>query len=194
MHEFRNCLPTFSLLVALILAFSPPAMADEDTAADHLLQAEVALQSDDLLTAVVEYRKAAELSDSIELARNATRRAFDFGFNEEAVKAAQRWVDLDPTSDEALVHLGQIQLRLGDVRSSRRSFAELIKRGEQPPDERLFSLLGFISEEDPQDADELMRALAKPYEDSALAQYSVAAVALQADDVDFEYCASAESS
>jgi len=185
MHEFRNCLPTFSLLLALILAFSPPAMADEDTAADHLLKAEVALQGDDLLTAVVEYRKAAELSDSIELARNATRRAFDFGFNEEAVKAAQRWVDLDPKSDEALVHLGQIQLRLGDVRSSRRSFAELIKRGEQPPDERLFSLLGFISEEDPQDADELMRALAKPYEDSALAQYSVAAVALQADDVDF---------
>ena len=185
MHEFRNCLPTFSLLIALILAFSPPAMADEDTAADHLLKAEVALQGDDFLTAVVEYRKAAELSDSIELARNATRRAFDFGFNEEAVKAAQRWVDLDPKSDEALVHLAQTQLRLGDVRNSRRSFEKLIKRGEQAPDERLFSLMSFISQEDPQHADELMRALAKPYEDSALAQYAVAAVALQADDVEF---------
>jgi len=185
MHEFRNCLPTFSLLLALILAFSPPAMADEDTAADHLLKAEVALQGDDFLTAVVEYRKAAELSDSIELARNATRRAFDFGFDEEAVKAAQRWVDLDPKSDEALVHLAQTQLRLGDVRSSRRSFEKLIERGEQAPDERLFSLLSFISQEDPQHANELMRALAKPYEDSALAQYAAAAVALQADDVEF---------
>lgn len=185
MHELRNCLSTFSLLVALILAFSPPAIADESTAADHLLKAEVALQSDDFLAAVVEYRKAAELSDSIEIARNATRRAFDFGFNEEAVKAAQRWVDLDPESDEALVHLAQTQLRLGDVRSSRRSFAELIKRGEQPPDERLFSLMSFISQEDPQDADELMRALAKPYGDSALAQYATAAIALQADEVEF---------
>jgi len=186
MHLLRNCLPTFSLLVALILAFSAPAMAeDEDTAADHLLKAEVALQGDDFLTAVVEYRKAAELSDSIELARNATRRAFDFGFNEEAVKAAQRWVDLDPESDEALVHLAQSQLRLGDVRNSRRSFAQLIERGEQAPDERLYSLMTFISQEDPQDADELMRALAKPYEDSALAQAAVAAVALQADDAEF---------
>ncbi|NOR35217.1 MAG: hypothetical protein GQ577_00585, partial [Woeseiaceae bacterium] len=51
MHRLRNCLPTFSLLLALILAFSPPAMADEDTAADHLLKAEVALQGDDFLTA-----------------------------------------------------------------------------------------------------------------------------------------------
>ena len=185
MHRLRNCLPTFSLLLALILAFSPPAMADEDTAADHLLKAEVALQGDDFLTAVVEYRKAAELSDSIELARNATRRAFEFGFNEEAVKAAQRWVDLDPDSDEALVHLAQTQLRLGDVRNSRRNFAELMKRGDKAPDEILFSLMGFISQEDPQDADELMRALAKPYEDSALAQYAVAAVALQADEVEF---------
>jgi len=185
MHELRNCLPTFSLLVALVLAFSPPAMADDDTAADHLLKAEIALQSDDFLTAVVEYRKAAELSDSIELARNATRRAFDFGFDEEAVKAAQRWVDLDPKSDEALVHLAQTQLRLGDVRNSRRSFAKLIKRGEQAPDERLFSLMSFISQEDPQHADELMRALAKPYEDSALAQYAAAAIALQADDAEF---------
>jgi len=173
------------LLVALVLAFSPPAMADDDTAADHLLKAEIALQSDDFLTAVVEYRKAAELSDSIELARNATRRAFDFGFDEEAVKAAQRWVDLDPKSDEALVHLAQTQLRLGDVRNSRRSFAKLIKRGEQAPDERLFSLMSFISQEDPQHADELMRALAKPYEDSALAQYAAAAIALQADDAEF---------
>jgi len=160
-------------------------MADDDTAADHLLKAEIALQSDDFLTAVVEYRKAAELSDSIELARNATRRAFDFGFDEEAVKAAQRWVDLDPKSDEALVHLAQTQLRLGDVRNSRRSFAKLIKRGEQAPDERLFSLMSFISQEDPQHADELMRALAKPYEDSALAQYAAAAIALQADDAEF---------
>ncbi len=185
MHELCNRLPTFSLFVALILAFSPPAMADESTAADHLLKAEVALQSDDFLTAVVEYRKAAELSDSIELARNATRRAFDFGFNEEAVKAARRWVKLDPKSDEALVHLAQTELRLGDVRSARRSFEKLIERGEQAPDERLLSLMSFISQEDPQDADELMRALVRPYEDSALAQYAAAAVALQADEVEF---------
>ena len=45
--------------------------------------------------------------------------------------------------------------------------------------------MGFISQEDPHNADELMRALAKPYADSAIAQYAVAAVALQADDAEF---------
>ena len=45
--------------------------------------------------------------------------------------------------------------------------------------------MAFISREDSERADELMRSLAKPYGDSALAQYAVAAVAMQADDMDF---------
>jgi tetratricopeptide (TPR) repeat protein len=175
---------TFSL-VALFLVMPALALADEQSASDHVLNAEVALYQGDYLTGVSEYRKAAELSDSVEIARQATRLAFDYGFDEQAVKAASRWVELDPESDEALVHLAQLQLRIGDLRSSRRNFRKLIERGEQPADERLFTLMSFISQEDPRDADELMRALAKPYKDSALAQYAVAAVALQADEAEF---------
>jgi len=174
-----------SLLVALFLMTPAVALADEQSASDHVLNAEVALHQGDYLTGVSEYRKAAELSKSVEIARQATRLAFDYGFDEHAVKAASRWVELDPESDEALVHLAQLQLRTGDLRSSRRNFSKLIERGDQPADERLFSLMGFISQEDSQDADRLMRALAKPYGDSAKAQYAVAAVALQADDAEF---------
>ena len=180
---------TFSLLVALLLVMPVLALADEQSASDHVLKAEVALHQDDYLTGVSEYRKAAELSDSVEIARQATRLAFDYGFDEQAVKAASRWVELDPESDEALVHLAQLQLRIGDLRASRRSFGKLIERGEQPAEERLFTLMSFISQEDPHDADELMRALAKPYKDSALVQYSVAAVALQADEAEFAMAA-----
>ena len=180
---------TFSLLVALLLVMPVPALGDEQSASDHVLKAEVALHQDDYLTGVSEYRKAAELSDSVEIARQATRLAFDYGFDEQAVKAASRWVELDPESDEALVHLAQLQLRIGDLRASRRSFGKLIERGEQPAEERLFTLMSFISQEDPHDADELMRALAKPYKDSALVQYSVAAVALQADEAEFAMAA-----
>ncbi len=185
MHHFNTRCAAFGLIAALILVFPPPVLADEESAAEHVLRAEIALRGEEYLKAAREYRKAAEISDSVDIARQATRLAFNYGFSEEAVIAAQKWVALDPDSDEALIHLAQIQLRLGDVRDSRRSFKKLIERSDHPPDEQLFTLMSFITQEDPADADKLMRALAKPYRDSALAQYCVAAVAMQADDLEF---------
>jgi tetratricopeptide (TPR) repeat protein len=176
------------MIAVLILAtpsYSRAGEEAEDSAAEHLLQAEIALHGDDYLKGVIEYRKAAQLSDSAEIARQATRLAFDFGFNDEAAVAAKRWLELEPDSDEALIHVAQIQLRRGDLKSARRHFSMLIERGDQPADERLFTLMGFISQEDSKLGYELMRSLAKPYKDSALAQYTVAAMALQADDLDF---------
>ena len=171
--------------IALLLTAVSPAVADERSASEHVLKAEVALHGGDYLTAVREYRKAAELSESVEIAQQATRLGFDYGFDEEALGAAERWYELAPQSDEALLHVAQLQLRNGDVRAARRSFATLIERGDGDTAERLFRLMGFITQEDPNDADELMRALAKPYKDSALAQYAMGAVALQADDAEF---------
>lgn len=172
-------------LIAMLLLAAPVVAVAGDSAGDHLVQAEVALHNKDYLTAINEYLRAAELGESPEIARQATRLAFDYSFNEQGEKAAERWLELEPDSDEALAHLAQIRLRLGNVRGARRSYAELIERGEQPPDERLYTLMSFITQEDPQDADALMRALAKPYKDSALAQYATAVVALQADEVDY---------
>jgi len=187
MHYFGKRFPAFTLLTALIFAmpsFSLAGEEDSNSAAEHTLQAEIALHRKDYLEASTEYRKAAELGESPEIARQATRMAFDFGFDDQALRAAKRWHDLDPDSDEALIHLAQIQLRTGDMRNARRNFTVLIERGDQPADQRLFTLMGFISQEDAKRADQLMRSLAKPYADSALAQYAVAAVALQADDLE----------
>jgi len=188
MHHIPVRSPAFTIIVALLLAtpsFSQAADEDVNSVATHLLDAEIALHADDYLTAVSEYRKAAESSDSADIARQATRLAFDFGFNDEAVLAAKRWRDLAPDSDDALLHLAQISLRRGELRAARRHFTTLIENGEQPADERLFTLMNFISQEDPKLADDLMRSLARPYKDSALAHYAAAAVALQADDLEF---------
>jgi len=188
MHHFCTRFPAFTMLTALILAAASLSQAGDEvtnSASDHILQAEIALHDDDYLEAAAEYRTAAELSEDAEIARQATRLAFDLGFNDDALRAAKRWHDLDPDSDEALIHLAQLQLRVGDMRDARRNFTALIERGKQPADKRLFTLMAFISQEDSKRADELMRSLAKPYEDSALAQYAVAAVAMQADDLDF---------
>lgn len=188
MHHSLRRQAAFAVLAALILAASSISMAGEnaeDAAAAHMLQAEIALNGDDYLQAATEYRRAAERSENAEIARQATRMAFDYGFNDEALRAAKRWFKLDRDSDDALLHLGQAQLRQGDMRDARKSFKKLIERGQQPAEQRIYSLVAFLSDEDPKKADELMRALTRSYGDSALAQYSTAAVALQADDAEF---------
>jgi len=188
MHHIRKYTAACAMFAALVLATSAYSQGKEEgpeTASDHLLQAEIALHGDEYLKAATEYRKAAQLSDSIEIARQATRLAFDFGFNDEARLAAQRWHELAPDGDEALIFLGQIQLRRGDVRDARRHFKLLIERGDEAPEERLVSLMGFFDQVDPQLTDELIRGLAKPYADTALGNYAMATAALQADDLEF---------
>ncbi|HSM29970.1 MAG TPA: hypothetical protein VK854_04665, partial [Woeseiaceae bacterium] len=116
-----------------ITLFCPIAFADDEEArseaAAHLLQAELALQGSEFLEAVREYRKAAQISDSVDIARQATRVGYSFGFNDEALLAAERWLELDEDSDEALLYVAQLQLRLGDMRAARRNFKKLIERG-----------------------------------------------------------------
>ncbi len=189
MHDRFRRLKAFLAVSALALsgAASPAALADDDMTSDasaHVLAAEIALHGMDYLKAAREYRLAAEKSDSIEIARQATRVGTSFGFNDEALKAAERWLELEEDSDEALFHLARLQLRLGETRAARRSYSKLIERGDSDPDERLLSLISVFSEEDPEAALDVMWALAKPYKDSPAAHYAAAVMALQAGDLD----------
>lgn len=186
---WRSANVLISLLCLTIILTFAPVLADESNSAEvsaHILQAEMALQRDEYLKATIEYRKAAELSDSVELARKATRMGFTYGFNDEALLSAKRWVKLDKESDEARAFLGQLYFRVDDLRNSRRQFERLIKADRDDPGKRLLSLLGYLSDErHPERADKLMRSLAKPYPDSAMAHYAVAVLALQAEDVEY---------
>lgn len=187
MQHLNRRLPAVFAVLALTL-FSLISAADDAQPSDasaHLLRAEIALQQMDYLQAAREYRMAAELSSSIDIARKATRVASSYDFNEDALLSAERWLELDPDDDEALFHLARLQLRLGKLRDSKRSYKKLIERGDDPADERLLSLIGVLTQEDANDADEIMRWLAKPYKDSAVAHYAVAVTALQADDVEY---------
>ena len=179
----RIWLPIAIVLVGLA-ANTAIADAGSEEVSAHVLQAEIALQRQEYKKAASEYRKAAELSHDVDVAREATRVGFSYGFNEDALRSAKRWVKLDKESDEALLFLAQLQLRQGEIKASRRSLTRLLKRGEQAPDEKLVAFIPFLSQEDPQDADKLMRQLARPYKNSATAQYAVGVMALQAGDTD----------
>jgi tetratricopeptide (TPR) repeat protein len=185
--QIRRTRPRAALVAAVfLLSLAPPAFADEKSEAvsAHILQAELALQEHNYQTASSEYRKAAELSDDAEVAQQATRIAYSYGFNEDALFAAERWSKLDEDNDEALLYVAQLNLRIGEIRESRRAFETLLKRGEEPVDERLLALIPFLSQEDEANAYEVMRQLARPYKDSAEAHYAVAVMALQAGETE----------
>jgi len=186
MHHYSKRMPALCWLLALIPAISAVAFAEDDragTASAHILQAEIALQEDDYRTATREYRKAAELSGNAETARQATLMAFSYGFDEDTLAAALRWRELDPDNDKALLYVARLELRLGKLRSSRRNFKKLIEAGDESADKRLISLMSVLSQEDPERSDKVMRWLAKPYPESALAHYAAAVMALQAGDL-----------
>jgi len=186
MHETRRWLAATSLY--LLIALGGAAAAQEPDYTDvsaYILQAEMAMQREDYLMAVREYRKAAEFSDNPEVAQKAAATGMAFGFDEEALRSARRWLELDNTSDEARAFVAQLSFRTGDTRSARRYFRELLDKSEEPPGEKLVLLTRYLGEDgDPEDADKLMRWLAKPYPDSALAHYAVASMALQSGDLD----------
>ena len=169
----------------VLLSATPPVFADDaEELSEHLLQADLALQNSQYQEAASEYRKAAELSDDPEIAEKAARIAYSYGFNKEALRSAKRWAKLDDENDEALLYVSQLYLRTGEIRNSQRSFEKLLKRGREPADERLLALIPFLSQEDESLAYELMLKLAKPYKNSAEANYAVAVMALQAGDTE----------
>jgi tetratricopeptide (TPR) repeat protein len=187
MHAYQRLLSALGVVTAIIL-FCPLAVADEEArskAAAHLLQAELALQGSEYYEAAQEYRKAAELSSSVDVARQATRVGYGFGFNEEALLSAKRWLELDEDSDEALLYVAQLQMRMGKMRDARRNLKKLVERGGDDADKRLLSLVQVLSEEDPESADKVMRWLAKPYKDSPYANYATAVLAMQAGDTEY---------
>ncbi|MGI9199789.1 MAG: tetratricopeptide repeat protein [Woeseiaceae bacterium] len=188
MHQIHRILTAFLLLAAVTLVSAQQVRADSSDgieAAGHLIEGENALQAGEYLKASEEYRKAAELSDNVEVARKATLIALRLGFNDEALLSSERWIELDQQNDEARILNAQLLLRTGDIRGARRAIEKLIGTDDENADRKLLSLLPILSDEDPQDADELMRDLAKRYKDSAAALYATAVMALQAGDAQY---------
>ena len=188
MHQFNRLFLAIVFLGALILPGVDGAWAENDNgiaAAGHLIEGENALQAGDYLTAAQEYRKAAQLSDSVDVARKATHIALRLGFNEEALLSAARWIELDGADDEARVLYTQLQIRTGNIREAEKAIKELVDLDDENGDRRLVSLLPMLSEEDPRNADLLMRELAKPFKKSAPANYATAVLALQAGDAKY---------
>ena len=196
MHEFRRWLAAAALFTLIASGSSPAVAQDEDTSdvGAYMLQAEMALQREDYRKAAEEYRKAAELTESADVARQAAIMSMTYGFDREALVAAKRWHKLDRNSSDARVILAQLSFRTGDLKSARRHFTYLLEQGKKPPGEMLRTLTSYLSDKgDPEKAASLMRSLARPYPESALAHYAVATMALRAGDYEYALKRASES-
>jgi tetratricopeptide (TPR) repeat protein len=144
--------------------------------------AEAALQQGRLPAAARAYREAAQRSDDEQVAEQATRMAFDHQQLREAALAAERWLALNPTSENAHRYAGIAALKLHRLDEAERQFASLLETVYISPGAGFLSLAPVISDEGvPTDVMELFRRLSARHPDVAEGHYALGSAALRAD-------------
>jgi tetratricopeptide (TPR) repeat protein len=174
----------FTLLVACA---TPPgegtpaisAPADSETL---LAQGDAALARGELPEAARAYRMAADASDDEAVAEQATRVAFDnFQFG-EASGAADRWLALNPSSEQAERYAGVSALAMHQLDEAEEHFARLIESAYISTAAGFLALLPvMMGEGNPADVTELFRRLAARHPKLAEGQVALGTAALRSD-------------
>ena len=149
-----------------------------------VLQADgdAALQRGDLPEAARAYRLAAEASADEAIAEQATRVAFDHLQLREAALAAERWLALNPTSEEARRYAGVAALELHRLDAAEEHFAQLLETAYLSPAAGFLALLPILSDRSsPADVTQLFRRLSARHPKVAEGQYALGSAALRSE-------------
>jgi tetratricopeptide (TPR) repeat protein len=174
-------------LAALVSCASPPATRSEATPAavdpeTLLAEGDAALERGELPEAARAYRMAAEASDDESVAEQATRIAFENFQLREAALAADRWLALNPTSEQAHRYAGVAALSLHRLDTAEEQFAQLLDTAYISPAAGFLALLPVIADEGtPPDVTELFRRLSARYPTVAEGYDSLGAAALRSE-------------
>ena len=174
-------------LVTLVACSAGPAARDEQSpaAADpESLQADgdAALERGELSEAARAYRLAAEASEDEAVADQATRIAFDHFQLREAALAADRWLALNPTSEEARRYAGVAALELHRLDVAEGHFAALLESAYLSPAAGFLALLPVLNDQGTApDVTELFRRLAARHPKVAEGQYALGSAALRSE-------------
>jgi tetratricopeptide (TPR) repeat protein len=181
-------LPVLAILVALAACAGLPgggAAPDGARKAPEVLLADGdgALERNELPEAARAYRLAAEASDDEAVAEQATRTAFDHSQMREAALAADRWLALNPTSEQARRYAGVAALELHRLDVAEEHFAQLLASGAYiSPAAGFLALLPLVSEHGTApDVTELFRRLAARHPDVAEGQQALGSAALRSE-------------
>jgi tetratricopeptide (TPR) repeat protein len=185
-----------SALGAILLAFlvactgggstrveGDPAGATPDASPVASLEAaEAAFARGDFPAGARLSREAAQRSGDETVAAQATRAAFDNAQYREAALAAQRWLELNPTSENAHRYAGIIALKLHRLDVAEQHFGHLLDTMYISPAAGFLALLPVVVDEGvATDVMELFRRLSAQRPKVAEGHYAYASAALRAD-------------
>lgn len=207
-HHTNRLLYTGSIAAVLLMLLSGctglkekpeidmPAVEKEAVVAEfdsqtlyYLLAGEIAGHQGDMNTALKYYLPAAEVNDDPRIAARAARIAIYSKQNEVALKAAQRWLRLEPANQDAMKIAAIAQLRLNKVEQASLQIIELlasIKSSENITDKQAFAAVAKLLQNEAETADAVLvfKSLSKHYPDNAQVFLWLSRYAMQASQYD----------
>jgi tetratricopeptide (TPR) repeat protein len=138
----------------------------------QLMVAEMAVNRGMTETAVKNYLELAMTLDDPKIAERAVRIAVYGQDMDAARKAAERWIELDPTQTEARQIVASLFIREGNAEQAFQ-YLDSILKNQQPLNDQIFiSLLAALArEKDSDTVHKVTRMIADNYVDQAYAQY-----------------------
>jgi tetratricopeptide (TPR) repeat protein len=177
-----------AIFLGLLVACAATGPAGPGTEADwtlpeaRLAEAEAAFERGDYPAGARMYREAAQRSDDETIAEQATRAAFDHTQLQEAALAAGRWLEINPTSENAHRYAGITALKLHRLDDAETQFGYLLDTVYMSPAAGFLALLPVIGDEGvATDVMELFRRLSARHPDVAEGHYAYGSAALRAD-------------
>lgn len=147
-----------------------------------LLGAEVALQRGQYRDAAAAYARAASMADDEELAEQAARVAYEHRQWSFVQQAAERWLELNQTSEEARRFAAFAALHLYRIDAAAQHLSTLLDTAFINPQAGFLALLPQISEEaTPAATSAVLQQLVARYPDLSEAHYAAAQAAVQSD-------------
>lgn len=182
-----HLLPLVAALAAMAACAGLPAehvapVAPPKAPEALLADGDAALERNELPEAARAYRQAAELSDDEAVAEQATRTAFDHAQVREAALAADRWLVLNPTSEQARRYAGVTALELHNLNAAEMHFGALLETAYLSPAAGFIALLPSVADHGTApDVTELFRRLVARHPDVAEGYHALGSAALRSD-------------
>jgi tetratricopeptide (TPR) repeat protein len=185
-------LPGVTLLAAGALSVAlggcatpPPPATHEDLPQDAntlVVGAELALQRKQYREAAKLYAAAVHAGEDEALAERATRVAYQYHQYQTVQAIAQRWLEINPTNEDARRFAGFAALRLYRIDAAAEHFGSLIETGFISPQAGFMTLLPqWLEEGTRPGAMALVQRLLPKYEQTAEAHYALGQAALQSE-------------
>ena len=182
----RSALGAIALGLLVACATTDPAGSGAEGDAlspeARLAEAEAAFGRGEYPAGARMYREAAQRSDDETIAEQATRAAFDHTQLQEAALAAGRWLEINPTSENAHRYAGITALKLHRLDDAEAQFGYLLDTIYISPAAGFLALLPVFGDEGVStDVAELFRRLSARHPNVAEGYYAYGSAALRAD-------------